>query len=299
MLLEGRSQPVTLPGASLPRWIDAEAVVVANALLPGKAHHYAVLEMPDHFPELRGGEFAMLSPFPASSATLLRRPMSVARAWREAGRLFLGFLYTVVGEGTRALAAAGERWSVLGPLGRGFPLTTPGPKILVAGGRGVAPLVILAEECARRGEPVVFLNGARSERELVSPREMGADALAPGSIVLESTEDGSRGWKGRVLDLLDEPTVAHLLREPGVTFYSCGPHGLLAAVGEVARALGAPAWVSIEAHMACGTGICRSCVVARAPGLPVPAGASNAGYVLSCLDGPVVEASAIDWEKAL
>jgi dihydroorotate dehydrogenase electron transfer subunit len=271
--------------------------VVTNALLPGKRHHYAVVEVPDDFPVPRPGQFVMAVPAPCPPGLLLRRPMSVARAWREGGRRFLGILYTVSGQGTRELARARGAWSVLGPLGNAFP-PTAGPHVLVAGGRGVAPLVRLAEECAARGEPVIFLNGARTAAELVTPAELGAREPAAGSIALECTEDGSTGRRGRVLDLLAVPVVRSAIREPGAAFYGCGPHGLLAAVGEAARPLGAPAWVALEARMACGTGICRSCVVPRAPGSPVPAGASNRSFVLACLDGPVVDAAAIDWENA-
>jgi len=173
-----------------------------------------------------------------------------------------------------------------------------GPKILVAGGRGVAPLVLLAEECARRSEPVVFLNGARTESDLCSPEEMGAVRFAPGSVSLEATEDGTRGVRGLVTDLFAHPAVTNRLAAPGATFYSCGPHGLLAAVGRAAHERSARAWVALEANMACGTGICRSCVVPRANGvLPGPA-ATNASYLLTCLDGPCVEAGEVDWEHA-
>src|SRR5262249_39965816 len=175
-------------------------------------------------------------------------------AWREKGSLYLGFLYTVVGAGTQALARARERWTVLGPLGRGF-ADTEGPRLLVAGGRGVAPLVLLAEECARRGEGGAFLNGARNAAELIAPEGLGAGAFAAGSVMLETTEDGSRGRTGRVLDTLDDARVRALAAEPGAAFYSCGPHGLLEAVGQAARARNLPAWVALEAHMACGTGI--------------------------------------------
>lgn len=285
-------------GSPSPPWQEATGRIVENALLPGKRHHYAVVEVPAEFPTPRAGQFVMLAPAPCPPGLLLRRPMSVARAWREGGRQYLGLLYTVVGLGTRELARPHEGWSVLGPLGSVYP-EAKGPRILVAGGRGVAPLVFLAEECAARGEPVIFLNGARNAAELVSPEEIGAALTATGSISLEATEDGSRGHHGKVLELLEAPLVRTAVTRPGAAFYSCGPHGLLAAVGEAARAVGAPAWVALEARMACGTGICRSCVVPRAPGAPVPPEATNPAYLLACLDGPVVEAAAVDWERAL
>jgi dihydroorotate dehydrogenase electron transfer subunit len=279
-------------------WREVEATLVANDRLPGKRHHYAVLEAPEDFPEPRPGQFVMLAPSPCPPGLLLRRPMSVTRSWREGGRRYLGFLYTVLGQGTQALARERGRWSVLGPMGSAYP-PARGPHVLVAGGRGVAPLVLLAEECARRGEPVILLNGAKNAAEIVAPEELGAQALAEGSIALETTEDGSRGSLGRVLDLLERPLVRSAVREPGAAFYSCGPHGLLAAVSGAARELGVPAWVALEARMACGTGICRSCVVPRAPGAPVPAEASNQSFLLACLDGPVVDAGSVDWERAL
>jgi len=288
--------PQTGPPAA--PWREVTARLLRNDPLSGKRHQYAVAEVPADFPTPRAGQFVMVSPEPCPPGLLLRRPMSVARAWREGGRQYLGFLYTVVGAGTHELARARAAWSLLGPMGRPYP-DAAGPRLLVAGGRGVAPLVLLAEECAARGEPVIFLNGARTAAELVSPEEIGAPSLAAGSIALEATEDGSRGRPGRVLELLEAPLVRSAVERPGAAFYSCGPHGLLAAVGEAARAAGAPAWVALEAHMACGTGICRSCVVPRASGVAVAAGASNPAYVLACLDGPVVEAASVDWERAL
>jgi dihydroorotate dehydrogenase electron transfer subunit len=101
-----------------------------------------------------------------------------------------------------------------------------------------------------------------------------------------------------VLDLLADERVAEVAAAPGSVFYSCGPHGLLAAVGKEAARRDRIAWVAAEAHMSCGTGICRSCVLPRAAGSPVPEEASNPRYVLACLEGPVVEATAVDWENS-
>src|SRR5262249_29943158 len=113
----GRESTMAPPAA---KWIEVEGGVVRNELLPGKRHHYAVIELPASFPDPAPGQFAMLGPSPSPPGLLLKRPMSVARAWREKGLLHLGFLYTVVGSGTQALARARERWTVIGPLGRGF-----------------------------------------------------------------------------------------------------------------------------------------------------------------------------------
>ena len=225
--------------------------------------------------------------------------MSVARAWHEGGKLRVGFLYTVGGRGTRALAESPDRWEILGPLGNSYPEPDGGPAILVAGGRGIAPLVLLAEQLVAREREVVLLNGAREASELCAPAELGTPELIMQMLERECTEDGSRGVRGRVLDLLDDPDVAAIASKPGATFYSCGPHGLLRAVGEAAHARGAKAWVAVEAHMACGVGICRSCVLPRAHDASPGPCATNAKFLLACLDGPVLEAGEVDWENAL
>ncbi len=279
-------------------WFSWLGGVVSNGLLPGKRHHYAVLELPEAAPMPRAGQFFMLGPADGPERFQLRRPMSVARAWREGGKLRVGFLYTVVGAGTQALASARSRWHLLGPLGRGFRVRDGDRPILVGGGRGVAPLVLLAEECAARGQSVLFLNGARSESELCAPSDLEAGAFAPGSLGRERTEDGSLGERGRVLEALEESESRRWAEDPRAVFFACGPHGLLAAVGREAARRGRPAQVALEAHMACGAGICRSCVVPRATGSVPPPEASNARYILACIDGPVVDPATVDWENA-
>jgi dihydroorotate dehydrogenase electron transfer subunit len=101
-----------------------------------------------------------------------------------------------------------------------------------------------------------------------------------------------------VLELLaEEPALGAALTAPGATLHACGPHGLLAAVGALGAAGGVPVYTSIEAHMACGTGICRSCVVPRPEGGPKPRPGTNADYLIACLEGPVVPAECVDWSR--
>jgi dihydroorotate dehydrogenase electron transfer subunit len=116
--------------------------------------------------------------------------------------------------------------------------------------------------------------------------------------IWEAAEDGSRGHRGRVLDLFErEDGLAAALAAPGATLFACGPHGLLAAVHRLGERHGVPAHVSIEAHMACGTGICRSCVVPRPADGPRPRPGSNRDYLIACLEGPVVPSSCVDWAR--
>lgn len=293
-----RTQPLLDAPPAPAGWISWQGRVVRNERLHGKRHHYAVIEVPAESPTPASGQFYMLAPGEESAEFHLRRPMSVARAWREEGALRLGFLYTVQGVGTRALAAARDEWKLLGPLGHGYEVSPDARPVLVGGGRGIAPLVLLAEECAGRGQAVAFLNGARNAEEFVGAEDLNAAPFAAASLHRQTTEDGSIGRRGRVLDWLEDPQVAAWAQDPKAVFYACGPHGLLEAVGLEAARRGRPAQVALEAHMACGAGICRSCVVPRAAGSPVPPGATNARYILACLDGPVVDPSSVDWEHA-
>jgi dihydroorotate dehydrogenase electron transfer subunit len=278
-----------------PGWISWQGMVLRNERLRGKRHHYAVVELPDESPMPRSGQFYMLAPGGVVDDFHLRRPMSVARAWREGGSLRVAFLYTVMGAGTRALAAAHEEWKLLGPLGHGYEVPPGAKPVLVGGGRGIAPLVLLAEECAVRGQAIALLNGARNAEEFVSAEDLQAAPFAVGSLRRQATEDGSIGRRGRVLDALEDEEVAAWAEDPSTVFYSCGPHGLLEAVGREAARRGRPAQVALEAHMACGAGICRSCVVPRREGSRVPAEATNGRYILACLDGPVVDPATVDW----
>jgi dihydroorotate dehydrogenase electron transfer subunit len=185
---------------------------------------------------------------------------------------------------------------VLGPLGSGFPTSHRGPALLVAGGRGVAPLVFLAEWLEARGRRCDLLLGVRTAAEWAGPEEMGARLVR--SRVWAATEDGSRGHRGRVLELFaTEPELAGALAKPDAAIHACGPHGLLAATGAMGQGFGVPVHVSIEAHMACGTGICRSCMVPRDPAGPKARKGQNPEYLVACLEGPVVPAECVDWAR--
>jgi len=246
------------PEALRTAFVETTAEVAANHLLPGTCLWWVELDLPAGFPEPLPGQFVMVAPEVALAAgQLLLRPFSIARAVRRESGWRIGLLYTRVGRGTDLMRRATTgAWKVLGPLGRGYPTDTKGPYILIGGGRGTAPLVFLAEWLEAKGRTVEFLVGARTAAEWAGPREMGAALVR--TRVWAASEDGSRGAKGRVLDLFaHEPVLAETLSAKGATIHACGPHGLLEAVGALSAGLGVPAFVSVEAHMACGTGICR------------------------------------------
>lgn len=223
----------------------------------------------------RAGQFLMVRGAEWGDAPLLPRPMSYLAAGDEPS-----ILIKVVGEGTLRMARAepGERFTLLGPLG--VPWRAPSPSrrpLLVAGGVGVAPLLFLARELRRAGVRPVAVYGGRSARDL--PLD---DDLAELTDLTITTEDGSRGTRGRVTDVLPD------LLGSDVEVYTCGPDRMMARVAELCSARDVPCEASLETPMACGYGVCLGC--------PVPT--TDGSYLYACTHGPCVDARRIDWNRA-
>lgn len=217
---------------------------------------------------------------------LLRRPLGVHRIWTRG----IDLLYEVTGKGTAILSErrAGEELDVIGPLGNGFDLSLASDtNILVAGGIGVAPLAALAESLgAKEHKKIYVLIGAGTKSHIMCDAEfksMGCD-------VRLSTDDGSRGYKGRVTEplvkLLDKCKLeTYLPAFRRVTVYACGPTAMLKVVSRIALERGIPCQVSLEERMACGIGVCLGCPVKTKVG----------SYKMVCKDGPVFNAEELAW----
>ncbi len=226
----------------------------------------------------RPGQFVMMQ-VRQGMDPLLRRPFSILGVNGDV----LLLLYRVVGRGTAILSERkpGDYLSVLGPLGRGF--ETPGEAVqpvLVAGGMGIAPLIFLSLNLARKDQQ--FLAGYGISSEVVPFDQLGIVGLSPAI----ATEDGSEGHHGRVTGLLE--AVLSVKEKPSVIF-TCGPLPMLKAVAKIALGQNIPCQVSLESNMACGVGACQGCAVKNAIG-------SNKPYAHVCQDGPVFDAKTLDWE---
>ncbi len=286
------------------RWQQAVAVVHRQSAY-GAGLRWLELDVAPPFPLPVAGQFVQVQ-LPAPSPVLLPRPMSVAAATaRRNGGARLGFLYAPVGTGTRALAALapGAELSLTGPLGRGYPLDEPGSPVLVAGGRGVAPLLMAADALARQRRRNTFLFGARTAKLLAGLAEARERIARRGGTLHVATDDGTRGTRGDVLALLDR--VAPKLEAP-IVIHACGPHAMLAAIARWAIARDVRAHLAMESVMACGTGVCRGCPLprsaeasarVRAAGESAPALQGNPEWAMCCTDGPVFEARELDWER--
>lgn len=240
---------------------------------------------------IKSGHFFMIRTA-NSIDPLLNRPLGAYRVLDAAGSPVVGvvgqssfngegveFLYNVVGRGTSILAGlnVGDKTSLLGPIGNGFPLPDDLTKkiIMVGGGMGIVPFYMLAAALAKG----VFLFGARGK----SDAGLTADFDGLGCRVEVSTEDGSVGTKGLVTDLL-----AKELSFDSVV-YACGPPGMLKAVAGMAAMAGVQCYVSLEKTMACGIGVCLGCAVkTRQKG--------RAKYRMVCSEGPVFDSAEIDWD---
>ena len=233
----------------------------------------------------RPGQFVAVAVGGEASALVLRRAFSI---FRVADRGVYGgtveFVFAVTGKGTRWLAErrAHDVLNLVGPLGRPFALPRePARVTLVGGGYGSAPLFALADGLRARGSRVHFVLGAASEDRLFGALE----AKRMADSVAFTTEDGSAGTQGRVSDVL--PGV--LERSRSEVVYACGPMPMLAAVSAAAAAAGLPCQVAVEEAMACGIGVCMTCV------LPVVGEDGVTRMVRSCLEGPVFLGDRVRW----
>lgn len=245
------------------------------------------LEAPAIAEQARPGQFVEIH-VNDSTAPFLRLPLSISAA--DTGRGTVELLYEDVGPKTHALSRvrAGDRIACMGPLGRGFGPPAPGHRaVLVGGGIGVPPLLFWGNVLLRTADAeVVLLVGAR---EAAKHLPDGMLANAAGRFE-RATDDGGLGHKGLVTELLEH----ELARGGGCEVFTCGPHGMMAAVAAVCRRAAVPCQASLEEYMACGYGVCVGCVVEVRPENG-ESGSPYAKYSRVCVDGPVFDAHRVCW----
>ncbi|AAZ55096.1 dihydroorotate dehydrogenase electron transfer subunit [Thermobifida fusca] len=239
------------------------------------AYHAITVVAPGIAERFRSGQFVAVAVGGEHSAMLTRRMFAIHEVKPDYGGT-VEFLFTVRGKGTAWLAERRSRdlLDIIGPLGRPFPLPRdPVNCVLVGGGSGSVPLFPLAHALRRRGCRVDFvLGGATASRVF---NAMTARRIAETATF--TTDDGSLGTKGRVTDVL-----AQVIEEAySDVVYACGPMPMLREVTAIAMHYGIPIQVSVEETMACGTGICMSCVV------PVVGEDGITRMARACVDGPV------------
>lgn len=261
-----------------PSQVDAR--LVGND--PAGAYRLLTLHAPAVAGAAEPGQFVALAVGGPDSAMLLRRSFALYTADPDQG--LIGIVVAEHGAGTSWLVRApvGTTLDVVGPLGRPFRLpSAPCPAVLVAGGYGSAPMFELGRRLRALGGAVHLVLGAAA-----APRLFGlAQATDVADSVTVRTDDGSAGRRGLVTDGLGELIECTRARQ----VYACGPMAMLQAVAEVSAACGIPAQVAVEESMACGIGVCMTCV------LPVVGADGRSRMVRSCAEGPVFDADRVRW----
>lgn len=223
--------------------------------------------------EAKPGQFITVA---CGGDTYLKRPMGIFYADEKTGEI--GFIYQVYGKGTKILNTrlAGEKLEVLGPLGNSFCIEDGAKSVaLVGGGTGIGPMIFCASRI--KTQDVFSFIGARSKGILCGEDEIGRWSKK----VFVSTDDGSKGHKGFVTDLLED----FLERQKVGQVLTCGPKQMMKIVADIAAKNSVPCQVSLEEHMACGFGACLGCACETKQG----------EYKMVCKDGPVFRAEDIAW----
>jgi dihydroorotate dehydrogenase electron transfer subunit len=241
--------------------------------------NYVLLKLTHHetLPDMLPGQFAEIR-IDGSPTTFLRRPISINYVDRAKNEIW--FLVQLVGDGTRQLAKLqkSDVLNVVFPLGNGFTMPAQDQAdfrpLLVGGGVGVAPMLMLGAELAKAGVEPTFLLGARSAKDLLE-----LDEFQKLGRVFCTTEDGSEGEKGYVTQ------HSILQKESFNQIYTCGPKPMMMAVAKYAKGAGIACEVSLENKMACGVGACLCCVEK-----------TDEGHVCVCKEGPVFNINKLLWQ---
>lgn len=264
------------------------ATVVADRREPYPGIVILTLYAPALRAEVRAGQFAMAIPSRGMTAAIA---LGVYEAWDQ----HVSLMIITAGPRTADLAMlrVGDALDLLAPLGNGFFLEKiPRSVGIVAGGVGLASVLLAAERCVAAGARTTLYYGARTAQALVEAERF----QSAGCEIALATDDGSRGHHGFVTDLLRTGTLPELL-------LACGPSPMLRAVAALAREKDVPAQLSLEENFACGVGACWGCVVPvdrnspRAPHFP-PADAYEPrpfAHARVCKEGPVFWAAELRW----
>ncbi len=288
------------------------AILENKKVAPG--HFVIRIHSPKISKNAKPGQFAQIL-CEDSYEPLLPRPFSFLTATDQD----FSILYHVVGKGTKILSqhAGGESLWVLGPLGNGFerggkrlPAGQAGKAesgkkmVLLGGGVGIPPLYHLAETLLKKkikADSIHVFLGARHESLLLCEKDFKRLGVA----VSVATDDGSKGHKGFVTELLNAYLCSTAIRYPCLSgrqalsaiLFTCGPTPMLKAVSMIAGKYKLPCEVSVEVPMACGFGACLGCAI-EVRGQKTEDREQKANrFAIACTEGPVFQAEEIIWEK--
>jgi dihydroorotate dehydrogenase electron transfer subunit len=271
--------------------------VVENVLLARDTYRIR-LEFPEIARRILPGQFVMLR-LPGFNDPLLGRPLALYDTVIDSsGQPFaIDVVYLTLGKMTRRLANCrkGDQIEVWGPLGNGFPLFVTDHVIMVAGGIGQTPFKALGQEylgSSQYGDPPRAMPQAKRVTMCYGVRTAALAAGVPdfqaaGIDVRLSSDDGTVGQQGVVTDLLRQALNADASENRLVI--CCGPEPMMHAVSEICHANSTRCFASLETPMACGIGICFSCVT------KVRQSDGSWDWKRTCVEGPIFDAARIEW----
>ncbi len=233
------------------------------------------LSVPDEIPLLAPGQFAEIR-VDNSPDVFLRRPFSFLDVDYEKRKLV--FFIKRIGKGTRHLEGLQPEApvNIIYPLGNHFYVPETGNVLIVGGGSGIAPFILLGKELQKKSVSMTFLLGGRERRDILL-----TERFSRFGEVLVTTEDGSMGEKGMVTDhpvFTKDPF-------PFTMIYACGPEPMMKAVAALSSRKGISCEVSLENLMACGFGVCLCCIVE-----------TTDGNLCVCTEGPVFNTNRLKWQ---
>ncbi len=281
---------------SNPEHLCQETVAIEEHVPLARDTYRLRLPCPSIAANILPGQFLMLR-LPGTNDPLLGRrwPFTTPIATRSGRPLGVDIVYQAIGRMTRRLAAlkAGDRLDMWGPLGNGFPPAETGHLIMVAGGIGQTPswpwpgiIWDWAITGTRRGRAAGEEGDALLRPSLGRVSGGHRDFRRLGVEVSISTDDGSAGHCGTVIELV--PPVVEASPYP-CRIVACGPEKMLHATAEMAASMGLPCQVSLESPMACGIGICFSCVT------KIRDAQGEWDYRRICVEGPIFDAADVDF----
>jgi dihydroorotate dehydrogenase electron transfer subunit len=263
--------------------VQQNATIISNKRIG--SYHQILISVGEVVKYCRPGNFVAISVGGDSSKMILRRAFAISRVSENSQ--YGGSMELIVaphGSGSKWLCSLpeGSEIDIVAPLGTAFGIPTePINALLIGGGYGSAPLFGLADVLKVRNCKVDMLLGASVGAKIYAPLE-GKRSVNSLKIY---TEDGSMGEKGRVTESLLEIVANRNID----VIYSCGPMGMLRAITELVAPTDVIHQCAVEESMACGIGICMTCV------LPVENEDGQVQMLRSCIDGPVMDGSKVQW----
>ena len=268
--------------------INPKAEQITSEILSNKkvgSYNHMVFAVTDLAAHARPGNFVAIAVGGPASSMVLRRAFAIYRSSiRADGQGLLELVVAASGAGSTWLTSqkVGDTVDLIAPLGTSFGIPTePVRSLLIGGGYGSAPLFALAETLKARGCRVDMVLGASTAAKIYAPLE-GKRSVSSLTI---TSDDGSAGVQGRVSDV-----IPRIIKDNDVEIiYSCGPMAMLEAITKIADSFDVLHQCSVEESMACGIGVCMTCV------LPVLQDDGTIRMTRTCIDGPVMDGSKVTW----